>query len=182
MTTRLEFGPPQDIEQAQFRLPTRDHPSYSSDGAIEHLAHLKEVLDELLSLHENDRTEFLETTLERRFVPLNLKDLKLLEQVSYKRQFPPILEKDHATLFDITPWINILPAGDDDYGWWKIYAMTPELTIEGHNLVCIMFNQYKWSHHFPPQAHFLDDEDWEIEIGIVTDEELSLLLKDLGRS
>lgn len=179
--TRLEFGPPQDIEQAQFRLPTRDHPSYSSDSVIEHLAHLKEVLDKLLSLHESDRTEFLEAALGQRLVPLNLEDLRQLEQVSYKRQFPPIVENDHAALLEITHWVMIFPSGDDAYGWWRIYAMTPKLIIEDYKLVCIMFNEYRGSHGFPPRADHLDDKGWEIEIGIVTDQELSLLLKDLGR-
>ena len=179
--TKLEFGAARDFAQAQLRLPDSQHPSYPADEVIVHLADLREHLDILSSLYQKDAELFQEHPLAERLVPLTLSDLLFLERIAYKRKFPPIVLKEHETLMTKNIWDSIFPSGDEAYGWWEVYEMSPELKIPDHMLICMMYNSSQGTAGYPPQFHRLDSENWQIELGVVSKKDLYLLVSDLEK-
>lgn len=178
----LEFGIPKDSSQAIIRLPTRNHPLYESDEVIEHLTHIGEELIKLSVLNTLERKYFQELMLEDRLIPLALNDLTFLERISFKRSQTPIATAEHEYIERGSAWGEFYFQNDDDYGWWEVYLMTPNLEVPNHKLVCIMFNKYIGGCGFPPQRNRLDENNWDIEMGLVKDDELSLLVQLLNRN
>ncbi len=178
----LEFGAPRDFIQAMLRLPEGSHPSYETDGVIEHLAHFGERLTELTILGVLDQEALGNLSLEERLIPMELEDLNFLESISFKRKDPPITVVDHEYLEPGSLWGDYYLQDDEDYGWWEIYQMKPDLEISSYKLICIMYNKYTGGAGFPPQRSRLDKNNWDIEIGILKDSELTLLTQLLGRN
>ncbi|OGM15291.1 hypothetical protein A2V56_01755 [Candidatus Woesebacteria bacterium RBG_19FT_COMBO_42_9] len=181
----LEFGPPTNFQMAIYRLPDRSHPLYLTDEVFEHLVHFKEALKRQERLFRQNPESFLKLSLEARLVPFSSEDLTFLEGISLRRDFPPILVMDHETLgFAVGrdhTWDVIFETGDEAYGWWEIYHMSPDPQIPDYNLVCIKYAKGRASHSFPPKHELIKPEDWEIEAGFVSNTELMKLLWELRR-
>jgi hypothetical protein len=180
--SRLEFGPPKDFSQAMLRLPERKHPLYEKDKVIEHLTHFGERLTELSILGGLDQESLGSLTLEERLMPVEYQDLIFLESISFKRESPPIAVVDHQYLEPGSLWGDYYLQDDDWHGWWEVNQMKPDLEIPNYKLICIMYNRYTGKARFPPQRNLLDKDDWDIEIGVLKDSELTLLKKLLERN
>lgn len=179
--TNLEFGPPKDFLQAMIRLPERNHLLYKSDQVIEHLTHIGERLSELLVLSVLEPEELENLPLEGRLIPVNLEDLAYLERISFRRNPAPVINAEHEYLEKGSVWGDFYFQDSNDYGWWDVHSMSPNLEIPGHELACIMFNKYTGGESFPPQRGRLNPENWDIEIGVVKSSEISLLASLLSR-
>lgn len=178
----LEFGAPRDFLQAMLRLPERSHPLYATDEVIEHLTHFGERLTELSILGVLDQESLGNLPLEERLIPMELNDLHFLETISFKRSPSPITIAEHQYIEEGSIWGDYYLQDDDSYGWWEVYEMKPDLKISSHKLVCVMYNKYTGSAGFPPRRDLLDKDNWDIEIGIIKDSELTLLTQLLNRN
>ncbi len=179
----LEFGAPRDFIQAMLRLPEGSHPSYETDGVIEHLAHFGERLTELTILGVLDQEALGNLSLEERLIPMELEDLNFLESISFKRNTSPITVAEHEYIERSSVWGDYyLQEDDNSYGWWEIFQMKPDLEILNYKLICIMFNKYMGGAGFPPQRNRLDKDNWNIEIGVIKDTELISLTQLLNRN
>ena len=127
MSTRLEFGKPNDPLQALIRLPDRQHQEYEIIGSpIEHLTHFKEALEEIA-------VEVLggkDVPLEHRWLPLEIEDMRLLEKMSFYRSPEPIITAQWELIRDEHFWADYLPRErDGEYRWWQVSKMLPSLNL-----------------------------------------------------
>jgi hypothetical protein len=79
-------------------------------------------------------------------------------------------------------WGDIYGQDDDSYGWWEVYTMTPDLEIPDHKLICVMNQEYTGCAGFPPQRHLLDDNLWDILLGVIKNSEVDHLVQLLNRN
>lgn len=139
--TKLEFGRPQTPRQAFYRLPTKDHPHYDDNEAIEHLAHISSALFELQILGLKDLGQLQQTDLDERLFLLTLEELQIMEEVSFRRAGNIIALAQHEFIQKGNLWSSYLPSGDDGYRWWKVTDIEPDLGIAGARFVCIESNK-----------------------------------------
>ena len=167
---KLKFGRPNSAIQAMIRLPTPNHPDYwkIQCGPIEHLAHLNKHLTRLV---------IEEPTLYRRWVPLNLEDMKLLESLSFRRKFEDILTIQWQYIRSSSHWQMFFPTGSSDYRWWQITKMVPELEIPPFTLVCVESNSHFSSEKI--KRHF--DDFSEFNLLLLNPKELTSLKEELSR-
>ena len=127
MSIRLEFGKPNDPFQALIRLPDRQHQEYEINGSsVEHLTHFKEALVEIAV----GVLEGKDVSLEHRWLPLEIEDMKLLEKMSFYRSPEPIITANWEFIRDEHFWADYLPRErDGEYRWWQVSKMLPSLNL-----------------------------------------------------
>lgn len=173
--TRIGFGHPVDADQAWIRLPDITHPLYKEDRTFEHLAHLKDWYWSATELMAQGRM----LPFGERFVPLAAEDMVFMQGISFRRG-DKILTADWEYIpYDLAPWCRLLPTEDDCYRWWQICKVYPQPVLsEGISLVSIEMN----SGFNLDGNDYRTDKKSEFEIGLVTEDELRVLLERLGRS
>lgn len=173
----LEFERPKSPIDAWMRLPDRTHPEYGKlDGnPYEHVAHFKERLFELVDIWLSGKMGKL--LLEERMIPLETDDLKLIFQVNsfYRKTGSEIFRAEWVHIPDEgeNPWIDVLPIGDDNYRWWQITTLDPELELGNYRLFCIEMNDQFIDIEKKTEVRF--DEHSEFEMVLATAEELDEL-------
>jgi hypothetical protein len=177
---KLEFGQPQNLDQALIRLPTRKHSLYSKDKSFEHAVHFAEHVIELKIHSELYPEEFKDIDLEERLIPLENEDVIFIEREakSFIRKEPPILIAQWSRLDPDNMWGFYLPSGTEQSHWWKITDIEPALNITGHNFVSIEFNNQFISR----DTEYRSGEHSKYEIGILTNQELDSLVLQLTRN
>lgn len=177
MSQRLEFGKPSTDLQAIIRLPDPDHPDYNiTAGPIEHLAHLKELIEDILI---KNREAISDLNLVDRWTPLVLEDIRLLEKVSFRRDLENSITVDWEYIRDKSNWSGFLPSMDDDeYRWWQITEMVPALSVPSAKLVCVESN----SKYDRTKTDYRFNEHSEFDIFVLTPEEFDSLKQELTRS
>ena len=175
--TKLEFGIAHTADQALTRLPTRSHPLYSEDEIIEHITHFGEKIIELQVLQAMDPDAFQELSLEERLIPLLAPDVHFIERVSFRRKEPEIAIAQWEFIRPESEWGLVLPSGDNQYRWWKITELTPELGINGSKLVSVESN----TQFFPDRVLNRSNEQSEFEVGILKHQELDSLVDEITR-
>lgn len=180
MSSRPEFERPKTVGQAIRRLPACSHPEYEKEGgSIEHLVHLRSKVIDLIRSALRYGPDFLsDSALDTRWIPLEVEDVQLLEQLSFYRDLENAVTVQWEYIRKESEWANYYSSGDDQYQWWQISEMIPPLTIQSSKLVCVETNY----HFLMQETNYRTDENSEFDIYIFTPEELNSLLQELTRN
>lgn len=170
----LEFGIATNLESALVRIPGRENDNYFIEGSpYEHVTHLKEHIERI-------KNKLDSLVLCDRAMPLETEDVGLLFQVnSFKRNLESAETFDWRSLEEDAdnPWAIFLPVEDNNYRWWQITTLTPDVSIGDYKLYCIEMNS---SYEHPsPIVRF--NEKSKFEFVFATDEEMSMLLTELSK-
>jgi len=150
---RLEFGRPTSVSQALYRLPGKDHSRYDKEEGVEHVAHFKKRLTILHHLIENE----VHIPLEIRWIPLQIEGMKLLKTSnSFVRKPDPILTVSWEYVSNKSYWgKNFFPSGNEEYRWWQISEMDPNIDLPKYKLICVETNnQFDKSTHYNKHSDF----------------------------
>ena len=179
MSPPPEFGKPSTDSQALSRLPTLSHPEYELRGSeIEHLVHFRNYVVRMLSWTPREGQEAIHNpSIEQRWIPLGLEDMKLLEEGSFRRDLENPITVNWEYIIN-NPWSDYFSSDDDEYRWWQITDLVPALSIPSVKLVCVesnlKFEMTKTDHRFNKHSEF--------DIFVLTSEELNSLITELSRN
>lgn len=156
-------------------LPGRNHPHYTEDEVVEHLAHFREwVLDNLAAIRNRKPK-----SLESRFIPLGFDDLKEMAKLSFRKG--KVLVKadwEYIEFEEKLPWDwdSVFPAySDDEYRKWTVYEMAPQIPLEnGYKFVCIEID--------PNFEQSSRNQEIEFEVGFLSQRELTAFIENINRN
>ncbi len=173
--TRLEFGQPTTPEQAILRLPEESHPDYKiAAGVIEHLVHFRNVVEGVLNKEPDTIPDI---SLDERWIPLNLEDIKLLEKASFRRDLQNAITISWEYIPLDSKWAGMLQYDDNDYRWWQVTELLPSLKDSSLKLVCVESNS-----EFSGNENFRFNENSDFNILILTFGEFDSLKQELTRN
>lgn len=169
---KVVFGRPETNIQALARLPQNNHPEKRIRLDIAELAHLRVNL-----INTNDQIVVKERPLlENRIATLSIESFKLMEKVSFRRG-DKLLTAWKSIPGNLSSWGEIFfPEGaEDDCIWWQICELYPKFVLP---------NNWKFiSIETHPRFGFKDyrsDDESRFDIGLVTNEELQVLIEYLS--
>lgn len=175
----LEFGRPKTASQAWIKIPDDLHPNYRIDGgSYEHCAHFRQFILGFLSSWVKGEVKNL--SLEARMAPLETEDIRLLFQVnSFYRDLgsPFTVNWGYIEPSNFSVWSSVLPSGDNNYRWWQITTLLPDVKFGNYRLYCIEMND-RFS---PEKTERRFDEGSEFELVFARKGEMKTLKKELSR-
>lgn len=167
----MSLSPSSTSDLAIARLPTRSHPLYQTDVSIEHLAHIKDWLDEMIMLAPL-------YPLEERVMYLTRDEIKLMEQTSFERNHINQIIFNWSTIPNDSIWAESLNSStkfDNCYSYWRISFATPQPDVP----ISIIFIERCQSFN---SSNVRFDETTDSFIAITTREELEVLFNNLSRT